>query len=325
MSTPKLAVVAITLIRPNPVALRGVDKDTAVFAQLRDSIRSKGVINPISVREKTDPEDGSQYYEVLDGLHRYTGSLEAGLAEMPVNIVTMDELQALEAQIVANLAKVDTKPIEYTNALRRMLVMNPTLTLNGLAENLNVSPSFVNQRLSLTKLHEEAQKLVDDGKITLANSFALAKLPQDEQLNFLDAAMTQNVGEFAPAITKRVKEIRDANKTGKDAGGPTFEANPHARKLSEIKAEFTTPSVGPAIVKSEGLSTAAEGFAAGIAWALSMDKASKAEQEAKWNARQQKLADEKAARELERVEKKEKEASEAAAAARAKAATPVAS
>ncbi len=314
--TPDLRTVKISDIRENPVALRAVDRDTPEFVSLRDSIRSKGILNPISVREKND-EDGTIYYEVCDGLHRFTAAKDAGLTILGVSVVSFDEIETLEAQIVANLAKVDTRPVEYTKALQRMFVMNPLLTMGEMAEKLNTSPTWITQRLGLLKLADQVQSLVDEGKISLPNAYQMSKLPKEEQLDFLDAALSQNAAEFAPTVAARIKQLREAARQGKDAAPPTFEATAHGRKMSELKDEYAHASAGPAIVAAKGLSTAVQGFAAGVAWALSLDDASVASQKAKWEAREAKRIEEKKAREVERAEKKAAEAAATAAKVRA--------
>jgi len=312
--------VAISSIRENPVALRGVDREAPEFHSLRDSIGKQGILNPISVREKTDG-DGTIYFEICDGLHRYSGAKDAGLETIPVQVVSFDEAQTLEAQIVGNLCKVDTKPVEFTKALQRMFNMNPTLTLSEVAEKLSQSPAWVTQRLGLLKLHDEVQKLVDDSKISLPNAYSLSKLPKDEQLNFLDAAMSMPAAEFSPTVTARVKALRDAARQGRESTPPTFEPVPYARKLTELKDEYEKNATGPALIAKTGATTAEEGFRLGIAFALSLDPASVEAQKAKWESREKKRADEKAARELERAEKKAQEAAENAAKAREAAAT----
>lgn len=313
-----LRTVAISSIKENPVALRSVDRESEEFHHLRDSIRKQGILNPISVREKSD--GGVIYFEICDGLHRYTGALEAGLTEIPVNVVTFDEAQTLEAQIVGNLCKVDTKPVEFTKALQRMFNMNPTLTMSEVADRVSQSPAWVSQRLGLLKLHDEVQKLVDDGKISLANAYRLSSLPKDEQLNFIDGAISQSPAEFAPTVAQRVKALRDAARAGREATPVTFEASPVGRKLSELKDEYEHGSAGPSLVAKANATTALDGFKLGIAFALSMDPVSVANQKAKWEAREQKRKEEKIAREVERATKKEAEAADAAAKARAAAA-----
>lgn len=307
--------IAVSQIRENPVALRGVDKEAEAYVHLRDAIRAKGVLNPISVREKQDA-DGTIYFEICDGLHRFSVAQDLGLSTLPAQVVNLDDAETLEAQVVANLCRVETKPIEYTKQLQRMFAMNPTLTVAEVADRVNQSPSFVTQRLGLLKLDETIQRYVDDGKINVTNAYNLSKLPREEQLNLLDAAMTQAPGEFAPTVQKRVKELKDAARQGKPASEATFAPIAHLRKLAEIKAEQANGKAGPAVVAAIGATTAAEGFAAGLAWVLSLDPSSVAAQQAAHDARQQKLADEKKRREVERAEKKAVEAAAAAAAAR---------
>ncbi len=74
---------------------------------------------PITVREVRDPDTGQKYYSLIDGLHRYNAAQDAGLEEIPCHVLTMDELQVLEAQLMANVHKVETRPVEYIEAARR--------------------------------------------------------------------------------------------------------------------------------------------------------------------------------------------------------------
>lgn len=322
MTTPNtpadLRNVAVASIRANPVALRGVDRENEKYLSLRDDISHKGVMSPIQVREKTDPPGadgapGVQFFEVTDGLQRFSCASDLGLTTIPVNVINATDAEVLENQITANLCRVDTPLTKYADQLRRMFAMNPTLTLADMAEKVSQSPAWVNQRLGLLKLDEAVQPLVDDGKINIANAYQLSKLPREEQGNFVDSAMTMLTQEFAATVNQRAKEIRDAARQGREANPPKFEAVPHLRKLGELKAEFAKPEAAAVVVAQTGAKTAEAGFAAGVAWALSLDPASTAAAEAKYNARQEKLAAEKAKRELERAEKKAQEAAEEAA------------
>lgn len=318
--------VQVATIRANPVALRGVDRENEKYLSLRDDIAHKGVMSPIQVREKTDPpgadgSPGADFFEVTDGLQRFSCASDLGLITIPVNVINASDAEVLENQITANLCRVDTPLTKYADQLRRMFAMNPTLTLADMAEKVSQSPAWVNQRLGLLKLDEAIQPLVDDGKINIANAYTLSKLPKEEQSNFVDAAITMPTNEFVATVNARAKELRDAAKQGREASAPKFEPVPHMRKLGELKAEFTTPEAYVAVIAQTGAKTPAAGFAAGVAWALSLDPASTAASEAKYNARQQKLADEKAKRDLERAEKKAQEAAEEAAKVKAAQAT----
>jgi ParB/RepB/Spo0J family partition protein len=321
MSQSDLRNISITEIRENPVALRGVDRESEQYVALRDSIRRQGILNPINVREKTDPTGGAPYYEICDGLHRYSSAKDNGLETLPVNVVSFTDAEVLEAQVTANLCRVDTKPVEYTKQLQRMFNMNPTMTLADMAERISQSPAWINQRLGLLKLAESIQTLVDDGKINLSNAYALGKLPKEEQVNFVDSAITLAPSEFVATVNKRAKELRDAARQGKEAAPVSFSPVPHLRKLGDLKTEFENPTSGPAIVAKTGAKTAAEGFAAAVAWVLSLDPDSAAAQEAKYNDRVAKQKAAATAREVERADKKAADA--AAEAAKVKAAAGV--
>jgi ParB/RepB/Spo0J family partition protein len=307
--------IPLSQIRVNPVALRGVDKEGEQYVHLRDSIGQKGVLTAISVRSKYDA-DGTPYFELCDGLQRFTASCDVGADTIPAQILELNDAEVLEAQIVANLCRVDTKPVEYTKQISRMFTMNPTLTKSELAERISQSPAWIDQRLNLLKLDAAIQVLVDDGKIGLANAYSLGKLPKEEQFNFVDTAMTMQPAEFLPTVKKRADELRAAAREGRAAEEATFEPVPHLRKLGEFKDEYDNATAGPYVTDKAGAETAAEGFALGVAWALQLDADSVDVQRSAYEARVEKREEEKKQRAAERAEKKAKEAAEAAAKAK---------
>ena len=321
----ELKTIPISAIRENPVALRTVDRESESYQGLVDSIRQKGFIGAISVRPKVDPETGEVFFELVDGLHRFSASQDAGLDEINVDVVSLDDDQVLEAQIMANIHKVETRPIDYTNQLKRILTRNPLMTEAELASKLGKSAQWISGRLSLNKLeNEKIKELVNEGKICLSNAYALAKLPSSEHADWVDRAMTLPPDEFIPAASGRIKEIREARRSGKDAGDVEFQPVPHARKVKALKEELDSGSMGHALVSRTGASTAVEGFALGVAWALHMDPVSIEEQRTKDDERrrlkdekQQAKTAEKAKKKAEKAKKELEEATKAAAEAQA--------
>jgi ParB family chromosome partitioning protein len=320
LMTREVTNVRLEDIRENPVALRAVDRESEDYLGLCDSIRSIGVLNAISLRRKTEDVDGTEvtFYELCDGLHRYSAAKDAGLVEVPAIIVDLDDAAVQEAQVMANVHRIVTRPVEYTRQLNRIFAANPTMTVADLAGRLCKSSSWVSQRLGLLKLGDDVAKIVDDGKISVSNAVALAKLPQDEQSNFVDHAMTMGAEEFVPTIQKRVKEIRDAKKQGRAAEAPVFSPVAKLQKLGELKSELETPTIGPQLVKTNKVKTAEAGFALCLAWVLHLDPASIEVQKAAAEAKAAALADAKKKRAADRAAKKaaeaQKEAAEAAAA-----------
>jgi ParB/RepB/Spo0J family partition protein len=310
--TNELRSVPLVDIRPNEVALRAVNRESESYLGLVESIRQKGFLGAITVRVREDEESGEEYLELIDGLHRFTASKDAGLEEINVNIVDLDTDQVLEAQIMANVHKVETKPVQYSHQLIRILARNPLMTEAELANKLGKSPAWIGQRLGLTKIeNEELQKLIDEGKICLSNAYALAKLPVDEQNDFVDRAMTLSPDEFVPAANARAKELRDAKRQGKDAGDVEFQPTVHLQKLADLKTEMASGQI--AGVLCDGLSTAEEGFNMAIKWALHMDPQSVEAQRAKDEERKRLKAEQKQKREAEKLKKKAEKAAKAQA------------
>lgn len=306
--------IPLSEIRENPVAIRAVEKEGEDYIRIRDSIGKRGILNPINVLQKTDP-DGVKYFVIIDGLHRYSSAVELGLDAIPANILDVDESEVTALQIIANSAKKDTKPVEYTKALKHMLTTNPLLTINELADQVGNSAAWVGSRLSLLKLAESVQKLVDEGRVSVTNALALSKLSKEDQLEFLDRAMIQTPAEFVPAVDDRVKALRSAAREGRKADEIGFVPTQFLRKVSEFKDELAQGKAGPAIVARKGLTTAAEGFAACVEWVLHVDPQGLDAQRAKYDAMQDEKAAKKAARDEEREAKKQAEATTAAVAA----------
>lgn len=277
MSKPSnLRDVAVSDIRTNPVALRELQREDEKYLNLVDSVSKMGVLLPITVMQKIDDATGETFFQIVDGLHRYSAACDAGLEFVPTSILDITDAEVVETQIVANLLKVDTRPVEYTEALHRMLSMNPLMTVPELASRISQSTTFINQRLQLLKLDGPIAKMVDNGEIKVSNAFALAKLPKEEQHEWTDRAITQQPSEFVPAVTLRAKELAEAKRTGQAAKPAEFVPQPKARKLSELKSEYESEDgvAGPALCAQVGAATAVEGFALGVAWALSLDPVS---------------------------------------------------
>jgi len=310
----ELKVVSLASIRENPVALRPVNREHEDYQGLVASIKEKGFVGAISVTEKTDPDSGEMFFELVDGLHRFNAAKDAGLESINVDVVVLDEVGVLEFQLMANTHKIETRPAEFSAQLKRMLAVSPMLTEAELANKLGKSPAWLQARLKLNKIeNSEILDLINEGKIVLSNAFALASLPSDEQADFVDRAMSMSPTEFIPQAKARVKEIREARRQGRDEAASEFTASPHAQKLSVIKSEYENSEVAGLLC--DGLSTAAEGFAMGVAWVLNMDPQSVDSQRARHDERVAKKADAKKKRDAEKAAKKAKKAAEAAVAA----------
>lgn len=302
-----LKSIAVASIRENKTALREVERKGEGYLSLLASVRKEGVLTPILVRECIDPDTKSVYYGLIDGLHRLTASRDAGHGYIDAKIVASNDEDVLVKQMVLNLQRIETKPVEYSRQLHRMMQANPTMTLSELAEKISRSTTYVSERLGLLKLDDKIAGLVDSDKINISNAFALAKLPPEEQAEFVERACVLTPTEFAPVVQNRLKTLREAKRKGVDAPAEEFQPTAHLRTKATLIDENTTPNVAKQLCV--GLSTAEEGFAMAVKWGLHLDPVSIQQAKDKETARQ---AEAKAAKERKEAERAAKKAAEAA-------------
>ncbi len=309
--------IGLDEIRENPVALRAVNRQSEEYQGLVDSIKEKGVINAINVRRKHDDESNTDCYELIDGLHRFSACKDAGLSSIPALVLSASDADVLDLQLAANIHKIETKPIEYTQQLKRILGLNPMMTIIDLAAKVNKSIGWINDRMSLTKIQDtDIKNLIDDGTISLGNAYALAKLPPEEHAQYLEAAINTPPNEFVATVNERAKEIREAKRRGADASKTEFSPAAHMQKMGTVKEESEKGAIGESLVASTGASTAVEGFALAVKWLLHLDPESVSVQKEKWETQQAEKAEKKRNREEATAKKKAEKASKDAEAAK---------
>jgi ParB family chromosome partitioning protein len=314
----RVEMIPTGLIERSEVALRDVNRDDAQYILLCKSIDKVGVLNSILVREIAVPGTDRVRYGLIDGLQRYSACMDLGVETVPAKIVDMDDADVLDAQVITNIVRVQQKPAEVSKHLLRILGRNPFMTLDALAEKICQSRTYVEQRLSLTKLKDEIQALVNSGEIGLTNAYALAKLPEEEQAQYVEAAMTEPPKVFVPQMKERVKAIKDAKRSSKDVEEATFKPVQYMQKVSDVKAEFealesgSTESKLMALLQSTGCDNPVDAVKLAVAWCLHFDSESQAEQARRY---EQKAAKKKADAEKRKAEREEKKKAAAAAAA----------
>ncbi len=308
-----MAKILLSQIRESKVALRPVNRNTEEYLGLVESIKKLGVLNAITVRKLVDPDTKEEYYSLVDGLHRYTASVDAGKTDIEASILDLNESDTLVAQIAGNIHKIETRPAEYSKQLVRILGLNPMMTMTELASQVGKSVQWLSQRLSLIDLPEAVGKLVDEGKIVLTNAYALAKLKEPAEIeNFLERAMTLEPEVFLGQVNTRAKELREARRQGREARAEEFVPQPHLQKVGDIKGELDSLSNLNQILKSKGFSdpTHLEVAKETIKWVLHLDDQSVEKARARFEADQKAKAENKAKRERERAEAKAAKAKE---------------
>jgi ParB/RepB/Spo0J family partition protein len=308
----RTAMVPVSLIRKSDTALRGVQRQTEKYQLLLQSVKRHGVLNSITVCERVDPATKTKFYALVDGLQRFTAASDAGLTEVPASIVDIDDAEILEAQIVTNLNRIDTRPADVSKHLLRILARNPYMTKQQLCERVCQSITWVEQRLGLANLKPEIQELVNLGKIHLTNAYSLSKVDEEEQLQHVEAAMTESPKTFVPRMKQRVKELRDARKSGGDAGEATFQPVQYMQKVGDVKNELANGCpILSALIQKHAVTDPVDAAKLALAWALHFDQDSQDEQRREHDAKVKKREEEKERMKAEREEKKQKDAAAA--------------
>lgn len=308
----ELAHIPCKDIRENIIMLRPVDRENIQYIELAESVKKNGVFTPISVRKIPDPENPANYlYGIVDGLQRWTAAKDAGRETIPAQVIQIADGDVLEAQILANIHKVETKPHQYSQALRQFLGMNPTITYRELASRLSQSEAWLGQRLSLGLLHKDIATLVDEGKIGLANAYSLTALPQDVQTQYVERAMTENSQLFSPSMKKIAQEIRSAKRQGREVEHK-FSPTQRLQKVSEIEDQMKVPTIVKQLLINNNITDPVEAAKMALSWVLHLDPVSIAADKAKWDIAQAEKEKAKAKRQEEREAKKAEEAKLAA-------------
>jgi ParB/RepB/Spo0J family partition protein len=298
--------IPVSMIRLAKDSLRDAQRENESFGELVDSIRTHGLLNPIVVYHVADDED--EHFVLVDGTQRFAGCCDAGLEIIPANVIqNRGEADMLRKQIVGNIHRIETKPVEYSKQLQKILSLDPVLTVNQLANQLNKSSAWIGQRLGLLKLDKSVAELVDDGKINLSNAYALAKLPIEEQINHVEAAMTKTPGDFVPEISERKRELDKARREGRTASDEYIPV-PRYQKLTVAKAEVEDPKLAPVLCKRHGCETPADGFTLGVKWCMQIDPDSVAVGKEKHDAKMLAIQERREKAKASRLEKRQKEA-----------------
>ncbi len=162
------AMVDIALISPNPDHPRRVfDEDALV--DLSNSIREKGIIQPLILRKNPRDPEG---FEIVAGERRWRAAQRAQLHEVPAIVREFDDVEVLEIALIENIQRDDLNPIEEARAFRQLMDRFGH-TQEKLAEALGKSRSHIANILRLLNLPEEILEMVIGGDLSAGHARAL--------------------------------------------------------------------------------------------------------------------------------------------------------
>lgn len=162
----------IAHIEPNPEQPR-TDINEDGIAELADSIKKVGLLQPIIVRPHGDN------YQIIAGERRWRAAKAAGLENVSVRIMAVDDTSSLELALIENLQRQDLNAIEESRGYRRLLT-EYQMTQAELADKVSKSRSAITNALRLLDLPDEIQELVYDGKLSAGHARAILGVPDEE-------------------------------------------------------------------------------------------------------------------------------------------------
>ncbi|NUS61392.1 MAG: ParB/RepB/Spo0J family partition protein [Lysobacter sp.] len=168
-----LRQLPVTQLQPGRYQPRS-GMDQAKLAELAESIRAQGVIQPIVVREIADAGKGARY-EIIAGERRWRASQLAGLTQIPAVVRIVDDHAVIAMALIENIQREDLNPLEEALALQR-LIDEFDLTHAQAADAVGRSRAAVSNLLRLLELPPEIRVLVETRAIEMGHARALLTL-----------------------------------------------------------------------------------------------------------------------------------------------------
>ena len=173
--------------------------DEVSLAELADSIREHGIIQPLTVRKLA-----SGYYQIIAGERRWRAARIAGLQEVPVIVIEADDRTAAELAMIENLQREDLNPMEEAVGFQS-LIETYHMTQEEAASRVGKSRSAVTNALRLLTLTPSVAKLVEEGKLSAGHARALLPLSPSLQEKAAEAVVSGGLSvRQTEALAKRL-------------------------------------------------------------------------------------------------------------------------
>ena len=202
--------IELSKIQPNPEQPRSVFEQEAL-EELAASIRSMGVIQPITLKEI-----GEEQYLIISGERRYRAALMAGLERIPAYIKTAADEHVVEMALIENIQREDLNSIEIALAYHK-LIENYGLTQEQLSERVGKKRTTIANYLRLLKLPAEIQVGLKNKKIDMGHARALVPVEDPEvQLALYEQIVEQ--GLSVRNVEEMVRQLAEGGQPEAIAG-----------------------------------------------------------------------------------------------------------
>ncbi len=187
--------------------------DEEALADLADSIRTHGIIQPLTVRRLS-----SGYYQIIAGERRWRAAKLAGLKEVPAVVIEADDRKAAELAMIENLQREDLNPIEEANGFK-VLIKEYGLTQEEVAQRLGKARPTISNALRLLELPDAVCQLLEEGRLSAGHARALLAAPSKSvQRNIAQRVIEEglSVRQTEAAVKQAQKYAEEGEKSEKD-------------------------------------------------------------------------------------------------------------
>ncbi len=204
-SAPRLRMIPLDRIEPNP---RQPRSELGDIQELMDSIKTKGVLEPIIVRPK------GEKFEIIAGERRFVASKNLGLKEIPCIEMTVDDQEAMEISLIENLQRKDLDVFEEADGLRALMNLYG-YSHQEIADKIGKARSTITEIISVSRIpHELRDKLKKAGITSRSTIIEIAKVENEAQMNQVVERIIQNrlTRTDTRDLTKLFKEKEEKEK-----------------------------------------------------------------------------------------------------------------
>jgi ParB family chromosome partitioning protein len=205
-------------IEPNPLQPRSIF-DAARLAELSQSIRANGIIQPLIVRKVGDQ------FHLIAGERRWRAAKLAGLAEVPVVVQELSDARVLEVALIENIQREDLNPIEIAMAFEK-LAGDLGLSHEEIGQRTGKERSTITNMLRLLRLPGEIQLMLAEKRLSMGHAKAILALPEEDlQREVAEKAASQGMSvRQVEQMVQKMTQTRDAKKLAEPEIDPNVKA-----------------------------------------------------------------------------------------------------
>ena len=222
----ELQELPLDLLRPGRFQPRQA-MDAESIAELAESIRAQGVVQPVLVRPLAGEGDAEARYEIVAGERRWRAAQHAGLERVPAVVRLLSDAEAALAALVENVQREDLSAIELARALRSILEISGG-THKEVGSSIGMSRAAVSNHLRLLELGDAAKQLLTERKLEMGHARAL-----------LAVANPARQASLARLIAEKGLTVREAERLAQAEGKAAKSPEPRDPNVISLERDLS--------------------------------------------------------------------------------------